>query len=59
MDRNTIENKIKQYKAEMIRDEKMMDKEPRNMFWCEDYNLNSSLLESYEKKLKETIGGNK
>lgn len=53
MDKQTIENKIKELKTQIKRDERMMEEEPQSMYWWQDHRFNSSLLSRYEGMLSE------
>jgi len=52
MSKLQVENKIQELKEEIKKDEIMMEEDPASMFWCNDYDFNSSLLASYEKILE-------
>lgn len=51
MDKKQIENKIKELKAKIKNDEKMMEEDCESEFWWNDYEFNLSLLNRYEEKL--------
>jgi hypothetical protein len=53
MNKEQIENKIKELKEEIAKDERMQIEEPNSMYWWDDYSFNSSLLWKYEEKLKK------
>lgn len=45
------EELIKKYELAIKNDKKMMEEEPENMFWYNDYDFNAGIL----KRLKEEV----
>lgn len=55
MEKEKIKEKIKFYKEELEKDEKMMESDPNSMYWYNDYDFNQSMLIRYEEKMRGEI----
>ena len=53
IDKSEILRLINKYEKKIEENEKMIEQEPESLFWYEDYNLNSNMLDTLREELKK------
>lgn len=52
MSKEEILRLINKYEKKVEENKKMIEQDPESLFWYEDYNLNSNMLDKLREKLK-------